>query len=377
MIRTAKSRRRHTYTKVKDARKHPIRHLYRRNGTFYARLTVEDDQGRKKLAWMPLEVATVPQAQEEVRRLLVDRVDQTLCHVGRSPTLDAYYTDSYLPMLLSAGKKETTVVTERGHLQHWRRGLGHLHLDKIRPSHVQAAFGALRNKLQPRTCNGALCALNNLLKAAKRDGFLKVLPTSGISRFKTEQKKRSLYRLDQIEKVCEKALTASKNGQQLADYIRFLTFCGAREYEATRIRWEDVDFEHNLLCIGADGDTKNRSARWVDMNPQLVSHLQDMSTRRAPDSQWLFPSPRRGEVDRPVETFRESRKLARTAAELPGFGFHDCRHFFISHAVMAGVDYMTIAKWVGHRDGGILIGKVYGHLSDGHTKNQASRLAFA
>jgi hypothetical protein len=55
--------------------------------------------------------------------------------------------------------------------------------------------------------------------------------------------------------------------------------------------------------------------------------------------------------DRPAESFRESRKLARAGGGLPGFGFQDCRHFFISQAVMAGVDFMTIAKWVGHRDG--------------------------
>jgi hypothetical protein len=41
---------------------------------------------------------------------------------------------------------------------------------------------------------------------------------------------------------------------------------------------------------------------------------------------------------------------------------------------MSGVDYMTIAKWLGHQDGGILVGKVYGHLSDEHQKNMARLL---
>lgn len=49
MIRTSTSRRRHTYTKVLDARKRPIRHLYRRNSAFYARLGIEDEEGRKKM----------------------------------------------------------------------------------------------------------------------------------------------------------------------------------------------------------------------------------------------------------------------------------------------------------------------------------------
>jgi integrase len=370
------SRRRHKYTKVLDSRKQPIRHLYRRNGGFYARITIEDEQGRKRLAWIPLRAETPAQAQEQLRRVLVERADDELRHVGQSPSLEDYYRATYLGMLRSAGKKEATVVTENGHLQYWIRGLGHLRLNKILPSHVQTVLGQLRETLQPRTCNGALCALNNLLRAAKTDGFLKALPTRDIARFKTEQKQRRLFTRAEIERVCEEALGASKNGQQLADYIRFLTFSGAREAEALRIRWEDVDLENRRLCIGADGDTKNRSARWLDMSAELHRHLSGMFARRAPDSRWLFPSPRRGEVDRPAESFRESRKLARAAAGLPDFGFHDCRHYFISHAVMSGLDYMTIAKWVGHKDGGLLIGKVYGHLSDSHTRHQATRLSF-
>ena len=42
--------------------------------------------------------------------------------------------------------------------------------------------------------------------------------------------------------------------------------------------------------------------------------------------------------------------------------------------VMAGIDYMTIARRVGHQDGGVLIGKVYGHLSNEHTRRQAEKL---
>jgi hypothetical protein len=43
---------------------------------------------------------------------------------------------------------------------------------------------------------------------------------------------------------------------------------------------------------------------------------------------------------------------------------------------MSGIDYMTIARWVGHKDGGILIGKVYGHLSSEHAQRQAQKLQF-
>ena len=44
---------------------------------------------------------------------------------------------------------------------------------------------------------------------------------------------------------------------------------------------------------------------------------------------------------------------------------------------MSGIDFMTIARWVGHQDGGILIGKVYGHLSNEHAKRQAKKVDFS
>jgi integrase len=72
---------------------------------------------------------------------------------------------------------------------------------------------------------------------------------------------------------------------------------------------------------------------------------------------------------KPVETaaqaLSEMKRLVLERAELPTFGFHDCRHYFISMCVMSGIDFMTIAAWVGHKDGGVLIGKVYGHLGNG------------
>jgi integrase len=214
------------------------------------------------------------------------------------------------------------------------------------------------------------------VKAAKRDGYLKTLPTADIDWQRTETKARRLHTLEDIKKVCAEGIKVSKNGQRFSDYLLFLAYSGAREQEALRIRWDDVNSTGGILTIGADGDTKNREARRVDFNPALKAHIEAMSERRAPDTKWLFPIPQRGKKDEAARTFRESLKLARVAAKLEQFGFHDCRHHFISYAVMSGIDYMTIARWVGHKDGGIFIGKVYGHLSNEHTQALAARLSF-
>ena len=49
------------------------------------------------------------------------------------------------------------------------------------------------------------------------------------------------------------------------------------------------------------------------------------------------------------------------------------RHYFVSNAIEAGVDFKTIAAWVGHKDGGLLVAKTYGHLRDTHSFEMAKR----
>jgi len=295
---SSSSSRRYRYTKVLDNRKHAVRGLWRRNGKFVARITVEDDAGRKAVKWVPLEAETTAEAQEEFRTLLVERGEDRLRHIGRCPNFSDYVEQTYEERLATSGKKPDTMVTEHVHLKQLRESVGHLSLDKIRPYHVTSHLQKLKERGKAnRTCNLALVVLRNVLKNAPIGGFIKSLPVEGIPWQRTEKKARRLYTREDVDQFCQTARTASKNGAEFADYLRLLALCGAREQETIKLRWAAVDFEHKLLTIGADADTKNREARRVDFNAELETHLKAMHARRAPDSQWLFPSPQRGERD--------------------------------------------------------------------------------
>ena len=172
---------------------------------------------------------------------------------------------------------------------------------------------------------------------------------------------------------CHAALQNCKHGQLLADYVRLMKTCGSRASETLRLKWSDLDWDRTQLIIGSDGLTKNHESRVVDFNPALETHLLDMNNRRN-GSAYLFPSPKSRTTDNPTKTLKGVLHKARDIAGVEGLGFHDCRHYFISHAVMSGIDYMTIARWVGHKDGGVLIGRVYGHLNDEHARRSARKL---
>jgi integrase len=167
----------------------------------------------------------------------------------------------------------------------------------------------------------------------------------------------------------------TKNADTMRNFFRFLALTGAREQEASRVKWEDVDIARRQVTIGADGLSKNYEARDVDMTPELVELMTEMHGNRAPDSVFLFPSPQRGKQDKCISNMRNALEDVRTEAKLKHVAFHHMRDLFISKCVMAGVPFMTIAAWVGHKDGGVLIGKVYGHLSKDHKSETAKNLS--
>ena len=54
----------------------------------------------------------------------------------------------------------------------------------------------------------------------------------------------------------------------------------------------------------------------------------------------------------------------------------DLRHLFATRCIEAGVDIPTVSRWLGHRDGGALAMKTYGHLRDEHSVNMARKVTF-
>ena len=341
-------------------------------------------------------VQTVPQAVAELRRLQTHRADNTLRTLERTAKF-ADYAKHYLEYLSSGqgAKKPGTVEKERTILGRWTEAVGQLRLDQIKRVHVNRFIESRMKevdkdgnpKVCARTINLDVIGLRVVLKRALSDGLIQRLPTEGLRPLKVSTPRRPLFATADLDRLCNaafetkqdktsKTAPVTENAQQFVDYVKLMAYCGARRNEALALRWQDVDFERGQVTIGATGDTKNRSARTVDFNPKLRAHLEDMASRLAPDSQWVFPSPQRGDKDIPAKTFRESLNLVRERAKMQTFNFHDCRHHFVSMCVMSGIDFMTIAAWVGHKDGGVLIGKVYGHLANEHRKAMAERVSF-
>jgi integrase len=374
------------YSKVFDQRKRRIRGLWERNGAYYAQLTVFDEtRGKKVVRRTRLEdgdgtpVGTAPEAVKVMNKLKVKRQDNPLSlSPKRTPTF-AEYARQYLAHCEALqSKTKGTIHRERTCINSLVPVIGELRLRQINKAVVMRYMeGRKKQGLSGRSVNIEVVTLRNVMRHAIAEGLLTDLQIEGVEWLHHEAKKRRLVSAEEIDRVCQAGLEhAPLSGQMLADFIRLMAYSGGRWMETLRLRWKDVDLERGLLTFGSDGQTKNRQSRVVDFNDRLKAHLLEMSRRQQPDSEFIFPSPRRGESDAPTVTLNKALNTAREKSGVRDFTCHLCRHFFISMCVMSGIDFMTIARWVGHQDGGVLIGRGYGHLSNEHAKRQAQKVDF-
>jgi len=365
------------FKRVKDRRGSPIRGLWKRGNRYYGRIVIKEPDKPGVDRRVGLDAGTVSEAKAELERLRSNpstgkkRARKEIKQVPRYSDYWKRYITAVRPL-----KRPNTIKSEIILLRRWESTLGQVQLSDIsRAMIMQFRSTRVAAGWSGRTANLSVTVLNNLLNHAKDCGLIDELPTTGLKPVRWKPRKRRYFSHEEIERICEAAPGSSANGKILADYIRLMAYCGSRKRETLRVKWSDVDWSMGQLMIGADGLAKNHEFRVVDFNPALERHLRTMSGMRG-ESAYLFSAPGKHDQDVPVRCLKESLDRARNAAGIPDFTFRDCRNHFISQGVMGGIDFMTIAKWVGHKDGGILVGKVYGHLSDEHARKQAMKLMF-
>jgi integrase len=338
------------------------------NGSTVVRRTrLEDKDGNP--------VRTIAEAVKELNRLRVKREEDTLVLTPKRTPTFAEAAKTYLKFHQSVREKaKTTIRAEGSCIKRLSRTFGARRLREITPALLNAyKTERAGENVSPRTINLELVVLRNVMRRAVEDGILQKRHIPSVAWLQYKAPSRKLLTQSDISQLCDAAVEKLPNsGQALADLIRLMAYSGARVSEALALRWSAVSFERSQVTIHGKGD----KTRHVDFNEPLEAHLRGMRARHRIESAFLFPSPRTGDADAPMGSMNMALRMAREAAGIPWFTFHLCRHFFASYCVMSGVDIMTVAAWLGHADGGLLIGKVYGHLADEHRKAMAQRLTF-
>ncbi|MBC7967408.1 MAG: site-specific integrase [Fuerstia sp.] len=170
-------------------------------------------------------------------------------------------------------------------------------------------------------------------------------------------KDRPLISQLEFRKLCDHLDTRPRSNGGLV--VRFLAHTGFRINEARQLLWCHV-YEDFILAPSTI--TKNGHQRMIPFVPGLADVLKAL--KAIAEDEKVIPQ---AEVKTALETACE-------LAGVPRLTHHDFRHLYATRCIQSGVDLPTVARWLGHRDGGALLAKTYFHLADEHSRTMAGRV---
>jgi integrase len=224
----------------------------------------------------------------------------------------------------------------------------------------------------PTRYNNTLSGLRHVFEVAKDAGITYGNPAEKLARVPVRAKQLTLPSSDQFLQLVDVVERAGAwCSRDCAEFVRGLAFTGCRKGEAGQITWRDVDFNAGEIVVRGDPETatKNWTVRRVPLIPDAQALFQRMRSDRPRES-----------LDAKVFRVGECQKALDRACKKVGVDritHHDLRHLFATRCIESGVDISTVSRWLGHKDGGALAMKTYGHLRREHSIAQAQRVTFA
>jgi integrase len=131
---------------------------------------------------------------------------------------------------------------------------------------------------------------------------------------------------------------------------------GMRKGEILSLTWDNVDLRHGFILLEI---TKNGERREIPINETLRAALSGIMRRL--DTPHVFYN---ADTGTPYVNLHKPFQSALKRAKIKDFRFHDLRHTFASHLVMAGVDITTIKELLGHKT--LTMTLRYAHLAPSH-----------
>lgn len=139
---------------------------------------------------------------------------------------------------------------------------------------------------------------------------------------------------------------------------------GMRKGEILNLKWEQVDLKHGYILLNK---TKNNERREIPIGLELKKLF--LSLPKKEGIPYVFYNPQTGQ---PYTDVKRAFRTACKKAGIKDFHFHDLRHTFASHLVMAGTSIAVVQELLGHKD--IKMTMRYSHLSPEHKKEAIKTL---
>lgn len=250
-------------------------------------------------------------------------------------------------------------------------GLAETDMKRVTSAQCRDWAAKFAKAYSPTMYNNTVGTLRMIFDIAVKAGVRFGNPAAEVGKVKVRPKRLQLPSLEQFHAMVKViAEGGGRFSRDCADLVSFLAYGGFRKGEAAAVRWTDCDFEKGRIFVAGDEahGTKNHETRWVPMNSAMSTLLTRIRTARpdeAPSTEVMKVQECQKAMDRACKLLKIDR-----------ITHHDLRHFFATSCIEAGIDIPTVSRWLGHKDGGALAMRVYGHLRDHHSQAMAQKVTF-
>jgi integrase len=324
------------------------------NGRYFARVRYGGKLHRKSLETTSSAIAKRRLA--EFRRTL-ERTDAASGNKSFAGVLDEYRRT-----LIGAKStvEDKNVIIDK--IKATLFGAETLPLRELKPSQVKAWLAKHYGHKSASYYNSALMLVRDALEAAVRDRVIAENPARELKYRKRKTPIRSTPTFEQFKQIVAEIRAQKFNqvAEQSGDFIEFLGLAGLGAAEAASLTPADVDFDAGHIIAFRH---KTSAGFTVPIFPQLRPLLEKVCKGKA-HSERLFQ----------INEARKALTNACARLELPHFTHRSLRRMFITRALELGVDPKTVSQWQGHRDGGVLILRVYSHVRPIHSQRMAALL---
>lgn len=218
--------------------------------------------------------------------------------------------------------------------------------------------------VSPVTANQRLRVLKCVFSLGCKSLGILFDPVADMKRVPVPKKLKAVVEVDLIRSLARNVRSQGKShSREAAAMIEVAAFSGMRPAEVAALRAED--FQEGWVAVkGGKEGTKNRSERLVPINPELAGVVEREGWDERVGPLFTILTPYRALVS------------ACARLEVETVTPYDLRHFFATTCIERGIDLATVAEWLGHKDGGVLLLQTYTHVRRAHSASQAARLRF-
>ncbi len=250
-------------------------------------------------------------------------------------------------------------IRDRVSIKHLGAVFGGRYLSGITPLQIEHYKARRKDEVAPASVNRELGCLRHMLNKGIQWGMATENPAKGMRLLRENNTRLRYLTSKEAERLIEAA------APHLRPIVIVALNTGMRKGEILGLRWEDIHWKQGIILLK---DTKNNQWREVPINNDVTETLGNLLERSK--GPYVFTS----WTGKAFTEVRKSFDSACKAVGIEDFHFHDLRHTFASHLVMAGVDLTTVKELLGHKS--IEMTLRYSHLSPLHKKSAVGKLRF-